>query len=104
MKSSLREQFEQLAQRPAVPRTLCGSPADLRLTVPRGVRMSRPIDAITGLRDCGLTLREAKTAYETLLEQCELTLYVPGVSDILKLKAFLADCGITAEELQHART
>ena len=102
MRLSLREQFEQLAQRPAAPRILSGSPVEIELQVPRGVRMKRPIDTIKALRDCGLTLLEAKLAYETLLEQCELRLHLPGVSDVAGLQAFLAECGIASHQVQHA--
>ena len=101
-KSSLREQFEQLAQRPAAPRNLSGSPADLKLTVPQGVRMSRPVTAIKLLRDSGVTLLEAKRAYEALLGACELRVHLPAVTDASRLPADLAECGITVHDMQHA--
>ncbi len=101
MKLSLREQFEQLAQRPAEPRILSGSPVDLDLTVPRGVRMSRPIDSIKALRDGGISLFEAKSAYEALVRNCELRVHLPSVANVTKLKQFLAECGITAKESEH---
>ena len=100
MTLSLREQFEQLARRPAEPRILSGSPVDFDLTVPRGIRMTRPIDAIKALRDGGISLIEAKSAYEALVQNCELRIHLPGVADRTKLKQFLAACGITAREVE----
>jgi hypothetical protein len=103
MKSSLREQLEQLAQRPAAPQVVSGSPVDLELTMPIGIRIRRPIDAIKALRDCGLTLLEAKIAFESLAQRCSLILHLPGVSDLPALIAYLAECDITAVAVdQHA--
>ena len=104
MKSSLRVQFEQLAQRPVAPRTASGSPVDLELTVPRSIRLTRPIDSIRALRDGGLTLAEAKSAYERLIVQCALRIHLPGVDNVSELRTLLAECGITATQVQHALT
>lgn len=102
MKLSLKEQIEQLVQTPAAPRKLSGSALDIDLSVERGIRMRRPIDAIKALRDGGLTLSAAKRCYEDLLVACELRVHLPGVEDMPQLIAVLASCQITAKQVQHA--
>lgn len=102
MNSSLRQLVEQLAQHPDVPPSVSGSPADLELTVPRGIRLHFPISAIKALRDSGLRLIDAKRAYERLLADCELRIHLPGVVDLPALQRELAGYGITATVVQHA--
>ena len=79
-------------------------PVTVKLTVSRGVRLGHPIPAIKALRDRGLTLLEAKTAYETMMTDCHLVIELPAVGDMAHLAAVLSGYGITATEVQHALT
>jgi hypothetical protein len=98
MKSSLKEQFEQLARIPAADRAPSGSPAvfNLRLPRPPGNGLPDTIPAMRTLVRRGMKLLKAKQAVEALLEGQEVIVDLPAVEDPDLLSAELAEAGISA--------
>jgi hypothetical protein len=101
MKSSLKEQFEQLEHIPAADRAPSGSPAvfTLRLAQPPGGGLPDTIPAMRALVRRGMDLLMAKRAIEALLQNAEVVVNLPMVEDPKVLAAALAEAGITAESL-----
>ena len=98
MKLSLREQLERLAQRPAAPRVLSGSPVTVRLEVPRGHRVPFRITIVKLLaHKGGMGLKPAfDLLNERLLVECEVVETLPGVENLPELIEELAKADVTA--------
>ena len=94
MKSSLREQFEQTAQDQGVSRPQSSSPE--RVELRWECNFHNTIDAIKALRDCGLTLFDAKMKIEELMTHQMLVVDLPTVADKAGFIARIAAAGATA--------
>ena len=97
MKLSLREQFEQLAQRPAAPRAVSGSPVTLDLSVPFGHRLPLRITIVKTLSQQGsLSIADAHAILHRLLVDCRAVETLPGVTDLPRLIDDLAKADVAA--------
>ena len=97
MNLSFKEQFERAVQTPAAPRTYSGSPARFELRWERD--FTNTIDAIKALRDCGLTLHDAKEKIEELMARRVLVVDLPFVPDADALIARIERDGAMAKLL-----
>ena len=97
MASKLWEEFERTAHKPAVANNLSGSPARLELRWERD--FTNTIEAIKALRDCGLTLHEAKRQIEELMERRFLVIDLPYVPDVEALIARIDGTGAIAKQV-----
>ena len=100
MKSSFKEEFERAVRTPAAPRSYSGSPAKLELRWERN--FTNTIDAIKALRECGLSLADAKQQIEELMERRVLIVDLPFVPDVNALIARIEDDGAMARLLERA--
>ncbi len=95
MTSSFKERFERAVRTPAAPRDYSGSPARFELRWERN--FTNTIEAIKTLRDCGLTLHEAKRQIEDLMACRFLVVDLPFVPDVDALIARIDGTGATAK-------
>ena len=103
MKSSLREQLEQLAQRPAAPLIVSGLPVTVDLRVPRGHRLPLRITIVKTLAQQGsLRISEAHALLHRLLVECHVVETLRGVADVPRLIEDLAKADVTATVVEPA--
>ena len=94
MRSSLREQFEATARDRGGNRPRSGSPERVELEWDRNFHNT--IDAIKALRDCGLTLLDAKRKIEDLMATGSLVVDLPAVENKADLIERINQTGATA--------
>ena len=101
-KSSLREQFEFLAQTPVVFPVRSGSFITIRLEVPSGHRVPLRIEIVRIMSRAGLRPRDGKPALDELLRACQVTVTLPALHDLPALISEFAKADVTATVVEPA--
>lgn len=98
MNSKSRAQLARLGPVQAAPRHRFGSAGEVRL-VPAGAVMK--VSAALALVSRGLSMREARDAVDTMVEQGEVTVTLPTIEDRDALAGELTECGIAGDVHLH---
>ncbi len=99
MKLSLREKFEPAVQTPGASQPQSGSPERVKFWWTDDFHDT--IDAIKALRDCGLTLLDAKRKIEELMATKVLLVDLPAIGDETAFVERIARTGAMAEIMTH---
>lgn len=96
MKQELKERLAPLGPIRDIDRVSSGSPADVVLRPAETMASVNTIDATLALARRHMTLLDAKTAIERMVEQGEATAHVPKVEDMERLIGDLWTAGVKA--------
>ena len=99
MKQELKERLAPLGHIQDIDRVSSGSPAELILRPAEGLAKVNTIETALALARRHMTLLDAKTAVELMVEDGEAVVHVPSVESEATLAADLARAGVTACKL-----